>query len=68
MDSILDKMEHDAEQAQYSRPQTTQQAGYFVRGAPWQQHQQPPPPQVASQVFPNRLSSKYYSYVVKRMN
>merc|ERR1719250_534122 len=48
MDSLLNKINHEAEQAQYTRPPPPPQSGFFVRGAPWQhQQQQPPPPQVA---------------------
>ena len=51
MDSLLDKLEAQEEQAQYARPAPAPQQGFFVRGAPWQHQQQPP--QAAPQVAPD---------------
>lgn len=49
MDAVLEKIQDEAHQAQYSRPRQQPQPGFFVRDAPWQegQQQQQPPPQVA---------------------
>jgi len=48
MDTLLEKIQDEAEQAQYTRPRQPQ-PGFFVRDAPWQHGQQEhqPPPQVA---------------------
>lgn len=58
MDAVLEREESQAEMSQYSRPSahgssahgSQPQAGFFVRGAPWQ-HQQQAPPQ--AQVAPD---------------
>lgn len=42
MDAVLDRMEQEGNMAQYSRPTSQPQQGYFVRGAPWQQPGAPP--------------------------
>ncbi|KAL5252053.1 hypothetical protein ACHWQZ_G015010 [Mnemiopsis leidyi] len=49
MDTLMEKIQLEAEEAQYTRPRQPQ-PGFFVRDAPWQhgqQQQQQPPPQVA---------------------
>ena len=47
MDTLLEKIQDEEEQAQYTRPRQPQ-PGFFVRDAPWQHGQQQPPPQVRS--------------------
>ena len=72
MDAVLEKIQDEAHQAQYSRPRQQPQPGFFVRDAPWQegQQQQQQPPQVFTNLFTNYLTTNlldsfFWLYFVK---